>query len=161
MSQTIAERAVTNPASALTGSELVPVSQGGLGVVATMAQIAALFGLTAGIKVYRALLTQTGTDAPVATVLQNTLGAVPVWTRSNIGSYVLTLGGAFPPSKTFVLVSRLSSETLSLVGARWDSANTVVLTTSNLTADFPGEELLTTNADEILTGHSIEILVFP
>lgn len=29
-------------------------------------------------KVYTALLTQTGTDAPVATVLENTLGGTPI-----------------------------------------------------------------------------------
>ncbi len=35
----------------------------------------------ASYDVYTALLTQTGTDAPVATVLENTLGAVTVvWT---------------------------------------------------------------------------------
>jgi hypothetical protein len=54
-----------------------------------------------GVKVYRALLTQTGTDAPVATVLENTLGGDVVWTRADIGVYVGTLAGAFPSaSKT-------------------------------------------------------------
>lgn len=32
-------------------------------------------------KVYGALLTQTGTDAPAATVLENTLGGAVVWTH--------------------------------------------------------------------------------
>ena len=32
-------------------------------------------------KVYRALLSQTGTAAPTATVLENTLGGTVVWTR--------------------------------------------------------------------------------
>ena len=31
-----------------------------------------------GVKVYRALLTQTNTDAPVATVLENTMGGTVV-----------------------------------------------------------------------------------
>ena len=38
-------------------------------------------------KVYTALLTQLGTDAPVATVLENTLGEEVVWTRFDVGSY--------------------------------------------------------------------------
>lgn len=46
-------------------------------------------------KVYRALLSQSGTDAPVATVLENSLGGVPVWTRANPGEYLLTLASAF------------------------------------------------------------------
>ena len=46
-------------------------------------------------KVYIALLTQTGTDAPVATVLKNTLGGVPVWSYSSVGVYNAELSNAF------------------------------------------------------------------
>ena len=35
-------------------------------------------------KVYTALLTQTGTNAPVATVLENTLGGTPVWSYDKV-----------------------------------------------------------------------------
>ncbi len=38
-------------------------------------------------KVYTALLSQSGTDAPVANVLENTLGSEVVWTRSGVGAY--------------------------------------------------------------------------
>lgn len=55
-----------------------------------------------GVKVYRALLTQTNTDAPVATVLENTLGGEVVWTRGNLGTYAGTLANAFTADKTFV-----------------------------------------------------------
>lgn len=54
----------------------------------------------ASYLVYTALLTQTGTDAPVATVLQNTLGGPVVWTYNDVGSYVGTLSGAFTVDKT-------------------------------------------------------------
>jgi hypothetical protein len=47
-----------------------------------------------GYKEYVALLTQTGTNAPVATIRTNTLGNV-VWTRSGVGSYVGTLANSF------------------------------------------------------------------
>ena len=40
-------------------------------------------------KVYTALLTQSGTDAPVATVLENTLGFTPVWSRERAGTYTI------------------------------------------------------------------------
>lgn len=52
-----------------------------------------------GYKVYRALLSQSGTNAPTAVVLENTLGGTLVWTRSNAGKYVGTLAGAFPINK--------------------------------------------------------------
>ena len=41
-------------------------------------------------KVYTALLSQTGTSAPTATVLENTLGATVTWSRNNIGQYQAT-----------------------------------------------------------------------
>lgn len=53
-------------------------------------------------KVYRALLTQSGTDAPVATVLENTLGGTVVWTRNDVGEYVGTLATAFAGGATKV-----------------------------------------------------------
>ena len=52
-------------------------------------------------KVYRALLTQSGTNAPVATVLENTLGGEAVWTRAGENDYRGNLSGAFPSSKLF------------------------------------------------------------
>ena len=51
-----------------------------------------------GVKVYRALLTQTNTDAPVATVLENTLGGDVVWTYNAEGTYIGTLADAFSTS---------------------------------------------------------------
>lgn len=56
---------------------------------------------SAGYKVYTALLTQTGQDAPVAIVLENTIGAI-VWTRNNPGEYTGTLNNSFPENKTFI-----------------------------------------------------------
>ena len=53
-------------------------------------------------KVYTALLTQSGTNAPVATVLENTLGGTVVWSYSITGEYIGTLNGAFLNNKTFL-----------------------------------------------------------
>jgi hypothetical protein len=54
-------------------------------------------------KVYTALLTQTGSNAPTAIVLENTLGSELVWTRNVAGTYSATLTNAFPEVKTFIL----------------------------------------------------------
>jgi hypothetical protein len=51
-------------------------------------------------KVYSALLSQSGTSAPTAIVLQNTLGGNIVWTREGVGVYKGTLAGAFLENKT-------------------------------------------------------------
>ena len=56
----------------------------------------------AGYKVYTALLSQSGTAAPVATVLENTLGGTVVFSRNSAGLYLGTLSGAFIVDKTVV-----------------------------------------------------------
>lgn len=62
-----------------------------------------------GVKRYVALLTQTGTDAPVATVLENSLGGTVVWSYDTIGSYTATLAGAFGQSKTTINIGNTFS----------------------------------------------------
>ena len=52
-------------------------------------------------KVYTALLSQSGTSAPVATVLENTLGGAVVWSRIGVGAYRATLSGVFTATKSF------------------------------------------------------------
>jgi hypothetical protein len=56
-------------------------------------------------KVYTALISQTGTNAPVATVLENTLGGTVVWSRTAAGEYEATLSGAFTTNKTVCFVT--------------------------------------------------------
>ena len=51
-------------------------------------------------KVYTALLTQTGTNAPVATILENTVGNI-VWSYDSTGEYLGTLTGVFISDKTY------------------------------------------------------------
>lgn len=54
-------------------------------------------------KVYTALLTQSGTNAPVATVLENTLGAITL-IRGGVGQYILQSSGLFTMNKTVLFV---------------------------------------------------------
>lgn len=53
-----------------------------------------------GYLKYVALLSQAGTDAPTATVLENTIGAI-VWSRSSMGMYIATLTHGFPAGKVW------------------------------------------------------------
>ncbi len=55
--------------------------------------------LNLSYKVYTALLNQTGTQPPVPTILENTLGDI-VWSRSSTGLYEATLMNAFTVNKT-------------------------------------------------------------
>ncbi len=94
-------------AAALDGTEEIPGVQGGETVKMTAQDIADLGG-GGSYLVYTALLTQSGTDAPVATVLNsadaNYLGDV-VWTYDDVGTYTGTLAGAFTEAKTHCLIS--------------------------------------------------------
>jgi hypothetical protein len=56
----------------------------------------------ASYLVYTALLSQSGTDAPVATVLENTLGQTITWTRSALGRYDGTFSSGYDASKIFL-----------------------------------------------------------
>lgn len=53
---------------------------------------------------YKAYLSQSGTDAPVATVVVNTFPAELVWSYSSEGTYLVTLAGAFTEGKTFTQI---------------------------------------------------------
>ena len=67
-------------------------------------------------KVYTALLTQEGTDAPVATVLENTLGEDIIWTRDSSGSYYGdTIGNVFTFNKTFTTITNKKNQNLQFI----------------------------------------------
>ena len=61
-------------------------------------------------KVYTALFTQSGTNAPVVTIISNTLGLTLTWGRSSAGNY---FGGDIasqcPDGKTVFITSNVSN----------------------------------------------------
>lgn len=89
---------------------LSPVSNSGGGsitlsqvtdVTSTAAEVNALHG----VKRYVALISQSGTDDPTAIVLENTLGGTPTFGRDEPGEFYMNLTGAFPPTKTVIIMS--------------------------------------------------------
>jgi len=64
-------------------------------------------------KLYIANLTQTGTSAPTASELVNTVGAI-VWTRTSTGVYVGTLTGAFSPVADTAITMPSMTDVVSL-----------------------------------------------
>ena len=118
----------------------------------SLVQASAASGQVA-VKAYRALVTQSSTSAPTATVLENSLGAAVVWARSNTGVYTATLAGAFSSNKTFIMISGVAGT----VAAQRDafavrtSADVVTVSTGNAGVA----------ADAVLSATPIEILVYP
>lgn len=109
-------------------------------------------------KVYTALLTQSGTDDPVATVLENTLSGTPVWTRVDTGQYYCTLVNEFTSGKTVMHVTpQIYSES---------STDIYTLQPTPQTSDiFLLETTYTYSLSDGILGssnqHCIEIRVYP
>ncbi len=104
-----------------------------------------------GYLVYVALLTQTGTSAPVATVLTNTLGGTVVWTRDGAGNYLGTLAGVFTANKTVCFATLDYAAPYSfLIFGRSDSDSVGMYLADN-----------TTTQQDLNAGLQIEIRVYP
>lgn len=108
-------------------------------------------------KVYTALLSQSGTDAPVATVLENTLGGEVIWSYDGQGTYIATLAEAFIENKTFlsnnISQNQEDTKTDEIEFYRLD-VNSIALDTKT----FDGTDLL--DVDDILNNNSVEIRVY-
>lgn len=102
-------------------------------------------------KKYVALLSQSDTGAPVATVLENTLGGTVVWTRSNVGDYRGTLSGAFTTNKTVIFISPPTSGASTHIST-WSNTNQVGVET------YFDDALV--SADNQLVAIGIEIRVY-
>lgn len=98
---------LTGATTPLTGTEEIAIVQGGSTVKATAQDVADLTGPS--YKVYTALLTQTGTNAPVATVLENTINPV-TWSRTDVGQYLADCPNGFLFGKTVCLVYANSND---------------------------------------------------
>jgi hypothetical protein len=88
------------------------------------------------VKTYKAILTQTGTSVPVATVLVNTLGeGYDIdWTYTGVGLYAATLNkGAFDATKTYIQVERgfYSSVAFTAAGVNPSATSTIVVNSKN------------------------------
>lgn len=105
-----------------------------------------------GIKIYRALLTQTGTDAPVVTEFENTLNGTVVWTRVSVGLYRGTLAGAFPDANT---VLQTPVQHVDLVNDAWviTQVTTDYLEVSAYDGGVP--------ADGAIDARPLSIIVYP
>jgi len=115
-----------------------------------------------GYKVYTALITQTGENAPVATVLENTIGNL-IWTRSSAGSYDLTLVGAFPSDdKLFSIITSgmVLHMNLYVVLTR-NGPDSITIQSKAIIIDFAGEEVSDIPLDDYLLNFPFEIRIYP
>lgn len=82
-------------AGTIAGTEVLPIVQDGVTKKVSIADATAK-----SYKVYTALVTQSGSDAPTVIVLENTLGTV-TFTYNNNGQYNILSAGLFTVNKTW------------------------------------------------------------
>ena len=112
----------------------------------TVAAVAALANaINLGYTSYAGYLVQSGTEAPLATVMQNTTGGTIAWSRNSSGNYsgVIT-GGTFTTDKTLVLINQGGST--STANIQWGSSTTTIS--------------VITGADDLLAKASVEIRIY-
>jgi hypothetical protein len=110
--------------------------------------------------VYAALLTQAGTVAPTAAVLQNTLGSV-AWTRNGVGQYVGSLVDSSFPDSTFILTSAMRGVGVTGASFIYGGINTVGHSIDVVTAGISvGPPVSIAQYDGLLTNAPIEIRIY-
>ena len=103
-------------------------------------------------KEYTALLTQTDENAPVATVLKDSIKGL-VWARTATGTYTLTKEGAFVDDKTIPIEDNYVDADYNVYKLERTSADVMTLTTY-LAVDTE------TPADGVLNNRYIHIEIY-
>ena len=102
---------------------------------------------------YVATLTQSGTSAPTATVLENTTGLTVTWSYLNTGRYFATFSTSLNASKTFILAGSAgaSNDTITIRSAI-SGANSIVVSSKDFSDNYINSTLFNT---------TIEVRIYP
>lgn len=85
-----------------------------------------------GYKVYRALITQSGTNIPEMVVLENTLGIIPIGRYNSVGQYSIRATGIYTLDKTTVQLTSGNFSDGVTRAKRTSAHNLTIETFSNL-----------------------------
>jgi len=95
----------------------------------------------ANYKSYVALLTQTGTNAPTATIVYNDLSGNPTWSYTSVGIYKATLTGQFTSGKTVAFIAgsqqSVSPQTTTVKMIYVENTNDVYVTNQTIIQGTP------------------------
>lgn len=98
--------------------------------------------------IYTALISQSGSSAPTATILENTLGGTPTLSRVIEGVYNITLTGAFLADKTWYVINPHSNTIVGGLELKRVSDDILRITTAS-------------GGDDELSADPIEIRIYP
>ncbi len=111
--------------------------------------------------IYRALISQTGSDAPTAVILENTLGEVPTFSYNSTGIYQLnTVGNLFTTNKVYLQFRNKISVggdfgTSTAIWADYQVFSDTMITIFSTRGDG------STPIDNGLTNFELTILIYP
>ena len=128
---------------------------------AAKAEVAAM--LSTEPKVYIALLTQTGTDVPVATILKNTLNDIPIIERSETGDYSISSSAFITHVKTRVSIDERNNSPIIVTKAILEEEfedNKILFRNYILSIDF-ADKLFEYSLLDINGSVMIKIEVYP
>ena len=101
---------------------------------------------------YVALLNQSDTDDPVATVLTNTLGVTPTWSRFVEGNYIMTATGLLVAGKVAILQVGPGTSTSFFGAALFEDDDQMAVESYLING---------TLADNLLQNTTIHIRIYP
>lgn len=111
-------------------------------------------------KSYQAIISQSGTSAPTATVYKTDFGATTfTWARTSAGLYTVTASSAVLTTNKTVII--LSNPITGLVNYIVIPTSTTVVTITTLLASVIATVLTATATDALLTNILVEIRVYP
>ena len=139
------------PSVTPTASDLVLISDTSVTNNPTKtATVSSILNLDLNYTVYVASLLQTGTAAPVATVLKNTTGATFTWARTTTGKFTLTASTAVLTATKVVIFENATGD-LNLGGK---ITSTTAIEVDQFSSGGGGY------ADGMLAGTSIEVRIY-
>ena len=109
-------------------------------------------------KVYRAHLTQTGSNAPTAVIFENSLSGTPAYVYSSSGIYTMTLSSEWVSPKTYISIGQFGTKGVAGGGAahRIQAVRTDVNVITITTGNNDGSGV----ADGVLGATPIEVFVY-
>ena len=106
---------------------------------------------TPKVKVYKALITQSGTSNPSIVILQNTMATTITIIRQNIGYYEILSTDEFKTNKTFAHCSSSQNSVKGIATITRQDDDTLVFSTIDLANAY---------SDGILSAAALEINVY-
>lgn len=114
-------------------------------------------------KVYKALLTQSGTNAPTAIVLENTTGLTIAYDYTTVGEYIVNItGGSITPNKTIISLGNTQTNNQPMLFYDVNLVfNNVQLTIYTGVLEVDGSSIISTYADDLLNKNLLTIEIYP